>query len=159
MELRPQRSRPSRNEIMEVKGRSSIIFLTAAAKVRLAIFNSDEVHQALREAWVEAAFWRVGRYVIMPDHIHLFAAPGSSPASPLRPWVKYWKRLVTRSGTVRRKEEVWLPDFWDTQIRTGRHYAEKWAYVRENPVRAGLVSRAEDWPYQGELHVLEWRGP
>jgi hypothetical protein len=26
-----------------------------------------------------------------------------------------------------------------------------------NPVRAGLVSRPEEWPYQGELNVLEWR--
>jgi hypothetical protein len=36
------------------------------------------------------------------------------------------------------------------------HSDDKWSYVRENPVRAGLVARAEDWPYQGELNVLDW---
>jgi len=29
-------------------------------------------------------------------------------------------------------------------------------YVRNNPVRAGLVEKAEDWKYQGELHKLRW---
>ena len=28
--------------------------------------------------------------------------------------------------------------------------------VAENPVRAGLVLKSSDWPYQGELKVLEW---
>jgi len=47
-------------------------------------------------------------------------------------------------------------DFWDTQLRKGENYDEKWQYVLENPVRAGLVKHSEDWPYQGELNVLEW---
>jgi hypothetical protein len=29
--------------------------------------------------------------------------------------------------------------------------------VRENPVRAGLVERWEDWPYGGEVHPLGMR--
>ena len=95
----------------------------------------------------------------MPDHIHLFCAPGRYPPTALRPWVKYWKRLVTQSGAVPGDGALWLPDCWDTQIRNGRHYTEKWNYVRENPVRAGLVHRAGDWPWQGEGNVLEWRGP
>jgi len=32
--------------------------------------------------------------------------------------------------------------------------SKKWLYVRENPVRAGLVRSAEDWPYAGELNDL-----
>ena len=32
----------------------------------------------------------------------------------------------------------------------------KWEYVVRNPVRAGLVNRREDWPFQGELNVLRW---
>ena len=30
------------------------------------------------------------------------------------------------------------------------------AYVRQNPVRHGLVNDPEDWPFQGELHLLDW---
>jgi putative transposase len=158
MDSRPQRSRPSHNELLEVKGRSNIVFMTVTAKERISVFDSDAVHQSLRSAWAEADFWMVGRYVIMPDHIHLFCAPGRFPPSSLRQWVKYWKRLVSQSGALP-QQEVWLQDCWDRQIRTGRHYTEKWAYVRENPVRAGLVSSADDWPYQGELNILDWTGP
>jgi len=34
------------------------------------------VHDLLCSVWREATAWLVGRYVIMPDHVHLFAAPG-----------------------------------------------------------------------------------
>ncbi len=47
-------------------------------------------------------------------------------------------------------------DFWDTQLRKEESCAEKWLYVVENPVRAGLVTRSSDWPYQGEMHSLNW---
>jgi hypothetical protein len=46
--------------------------------------------------------------------------------------------------------------FWDTQLRRGENYDEKWEYIRANPVRAGLVPRVEDWPHQGELNELRW---
>lgn len=50
----------------------------------------------------------------------------------------------------------WQTDCWDTQMRSGEHYREKWEYVRHNPVRAGFVQRPEDWPWQGEPSVLRW---
>jgi len=33
--------------------------------------------------------------------------------------------------------------------------SEKWNYVRDNPVRAGLVENAEAWPYQGEVILID----
>ena len=35
-------------------------------------------------------------------------------------------------------------------------YTQKWHYVRENPVRKGLVKDADEWPFQGMLNVLPW---
>ena len=55
-----------------------------------------------------------------------------------------------------RNPPLWQRDCWDRQLRTGESYAQKWEYVRNNPVRKGLVANADDWPYQGELNVLEW---
>jgi hypothetical protein len=43
----------------------------------------------------------------------------------------------------------WQKGFFDHLIRSDESHAEKWKYVRENPVRAGLVAKAEDWPYGG----------
>ena len=41
-------------------------------------------------------------------------------------------------------------------LRDGETYAQKWQYVRENPVRAGLVGRPEDWPYFGRVHEIRF---
>jgi hypothetical protein len=37
-----------------------------------------------------------------------------------------------------------------------KSYAQKLDYVMNNPVRHGYVRRAKDWPYQGELKILDW---
>ena len=71
------------------------------------------------------------------------------------PWVRYWKSAVVKS-TGTGADYLWGKNFWDTQLRRGDSYAIKWEYVRGNPVRHGLVSRAEDWPYQGEVNLLGW---
>lgn len=52
---------------------------------------------------------------------------------------------------------LWQRQCWDTQLRTGESYDAKWDYVRNNPVRKGLVASPDDWPFQGELNVLSWR--
>ena len=52
---------------------------------------------------------------------------------------------------------MWQPDCWDTQMRSYDHYVEKVAYVRQNPVRKGLVPTEDAWPCQGEMSVIEWR--
>ena len=44
------------------------------------------------------------------------------------------------------------------RLRDGQNYAQKWQSVRENPVRAGLVTRPEDWPYSGRVHEIRWSG-
>ncbi len=41
-------------------------------------------------------------------------------------------------------------------MRSAEQFTEKWHYVRENPVRKGLVARAEDWPYWGEVFPFVW---
>jgi REP-associated tyrosine transposase len=56
-----------------------------------------------------------------------------------------------------RSPGLWQPGFFDHILRSGESYAEKWNYVRENPVRAGVVKNADDWPYQGKNVLLESR--
>jgi len=50
----------------------------------------------------------------------------------------------------------WQKDFFDHVLRSEESYEEKWHYVRENPVRAGLVKRWQDWPFGGEIFDLEY---
>jgi len=113
------------------------------------------MHAALLDTWRDAAHWLIGRYVLLPDHIHLFCSPGTIPPMPLGNWVKFWKgRVAKHLGCG--SEALWQKNFWDTQLRRGESYRAKWEYVRKNPVRHQLVSRVEDWPYQGELNQLRW---
>ena len=49
----------------------------------------------------------------------------------------------------------WQPGFDDHLLRSDESYAAKWDYVFQNPVRAGLVNRVEDWPYAGEIVCID----
>jgi len=89
----------------------------------------------------------------MPDHAHFFCAPGE-PELPLENCMKYWKSQFSKLN--RNPEYRWRGDHWDRRLRDDESYDEKWLYTLDNPVRRGLVERAEDWPYQGELFELRW---
>ncbi len=66
------------------------------------------------------------------------------------------ENIVSRRWPRPEQQPIWQLDFWDTQLRKSTHYDEKWEYVSQNPVRAGLVRAPDDWPYQGELNELRW---
>jgi putative transposase len=53
------------------------------------------------------------------------------------------------------RSPIWQRGFFDHVLRNDENYGQKWNYIRENPVRAGLVNNAEDWPYSGELVVID----
>jgi len=148
----PARNRPVHQPVYETGNRSVIVFLTVCTADRRPILATPEMHELLRESWLKAHTWRVGRYVVMPDHIHLFCVPGTNPPESLRSWVAYWKRQV--AFAVGRS--FWQKNYWDTQLRRHESYAVKWEYVRNNPVRAKLSVTPEAWPYQAELNVLGW---
>jgi len=130
------------------------LFVTVCAYQRRRIMASEEVRAALLQAWNEADHWHVGRYVIMPDHIHLFCSPARHDAASVSKWTAYWKRRVSQLCTE--LQPLWQRDCWDTQLRPNDSYHEKWNYVGNNPVRAGLVRCADDWPFQGVVHHLVW---
>lgn len=71
-------------------------------------------------------------------------------------WVRYWKSLVSRRWPWPHEHPIWQRDCWDTQLRGAESYEAKLNYVRNNPVRHGLVATPEAWPFAGELHALAW---
>jgi len=150
------RRRPVHQELREVFNKPIVVFLTLCTKGKKLILAHDDVHTLLRESWCEADSWIVGRYVLMPDHLHLFCSPAIPQSPPLQHWVSYWKSHAARHWPKPQDAPVWQRDFWDTQLRREESYDDKWRYVVENPVRASLVARAEDWPYQGEMNALIW---
>lgn len=149
----PKRKHPTHGLVLPDNDQTLIVFITACTKDRRPWLACDEVHQLLIDTWQRAEAWLIGRYVVMPDHIHLFASPGPIDL-PLENWIRYWKSLFTKAHQV--ADHRWQIDHWDTRLRTWQSYEDKWNYVRANPERHGLVAHASDWPYQGELNELRW---
>ena len=134
-------------------GRPNFVLLTVTTENRIPWLANPDAHHLLRETWVAATAWLVGDYLLMPDHIHLFCAPRDLNVT-LQRWVSYWKREFSCLHLPEAGE--WLRNFWDTRLRRSENYTQKWNYVRENPVRAGLVKQPDDWPFQGRMNILPW---
>ncbi len=90
----------------------------------------------------------------MPDHLHLFVTFTPEGVS-LSDWVKSLKNTLSKSWrSAGIPAPHWQKGFFDHLMRSADSYAEKWAYVAANPVRAGLASTPDAWPYQGSIHDL-----
>jgi putative transposase len=131
----------------------TIVYVTVCSKNRSPWLATQECHALLVSVWKDATAWVVGRYVMMPDHVHLFATIGQ-PELPLDNWVRYFKSQFTKR--LRNPDCQWQTDHWDTRIRTAEMYEEKSWYVYQNPVRKSLVTSPELWPYQGVLNEIRW---
>jgi putative transposase len=140
-----------------------IYFVTSCAKNRRPLLARDEIAHILIDEWRAAHNrhgWAIGRYVIMPDHVHFFCRP-ELHAKRLSDFVGFWKSYTSRRidalGLPRSTPAattLWQREFFDHVLRSSESYSEKWNYVRENPVRAGLVSTANEWKYAGEIETL-----
>ena len=147
--------RPPRLERVFQSYDPPIYFVTFNTHRRRKLLNTAAVHAAFvrfaREA--ESRNIAIGRYVLMPDHAHLFVSGG--PDFLLTQWVRMLKRVLSKS--IPTAMPHWQPGFFDHVIRQSESYAEKWEYVRQNPARAGLAETPETWPFQGEIVRIEAR--
>jgi putative transposase len=142
-----------------------IYFVTTCTEGRRPVLARNNVTSILIDEWRLARNrhgWAIGRYVIMPDHVHFFCRP-ELDAKTLPDFVGAWKRWTSRrthelwkprSATAATVPSLWQREFFDHLLRSGESYGEKWNYVFDNPVRAGLVTAAHDWPFAGEIETL-----
>jgi putative transposase len=133
-----------------------VYFITTCLALRRPLLADKRVADAFSQEWTAADHrhgWQIGRYVIMPDHVHFFAAPAEN-AKALEVFMARWKEWTAKAvcRALRVPAPLWQHRFFDHVLRSKGSYAEKWEYVRHNPVRAGLVMRPEDWPYAGHIH-------
>ena len=121
----------------------------------------NAAQEILETVWAKSATidgWFVGHFLLMPDHVHLFAMP-TLEAKSLASWMKTWKSISSRqiAAACKASTPVWQGDYFDHFVRSAAAYREKWDYVQNNPVRKAFCVRPEDWPYQGTLHDLQFR--
>src|SRR5690606_33262793 len=87
----PQRKYPAHLPPAADHNRAIIVFLTVCTQGRRSLLANHAVHEHLKTIWQRAPQWLVGRYLLMPDHLHLFCSPGLRSAPPLMQWVAFWK--------------------------------------------------------------------
>ena len=118
----------------------------------------------------DAQRYRLLAWVVMPNHVHVLfqAMNGWTMAKIVASWKKFtarkicdFRRAANAAGnahlpigeslnTANREigvPGVWHREYWDRFIRDERHFQQVVEYIHQNPVKAGLVARAEDWPW------------
>jgi len=131
-----------------------VYFVTFCTRDRRRISDLEQAQSALEkyaQRGTDEFGAALGRYVIMPDHIHLFVCGDADFV--LSKWVAGLKRAISKALGIR--GEFWQPTFFDHILRSDESYSEKWEYICQNPVRAGLVKQSEDWKYQGEIALID----
>lgn len=89
----------------------------------------------------ERKIWHCELAMLMPDHIHLIV--NFPDETPMRGVIRHWKSWLAKTQGIR-----WQKNFFDHRLRNEDEAGRKAEYVWLNPVRAGLVASAEDWPFK-----------
>ena len=84
--------------------------------------------------------WWPHLVLVMPDHLHGLFSFAADPG--MKKALSDWKHYISRQGKF-----GWQRDFFEHRLRNDESFVEKAAYIRQNPVRAGLVDQADAWPY------------
>jgi putative transposase len=128
--------------------------LTAENTGRTAFVHKDKALDTKRAGpfWLQDA--RVAQMVdnalrygeIMPNHVHMICEPEAALPDVMC-WLKgrtarSANRILRRTGTP-----FWQDESYDHWIRSSQELEETVAYVENNPVNAGLVEFADQWPW------------
>ncbi len=131
------------------------------------ILHIDHLRRAVQTTRRERPF-RSDAWVVLPDHLHAIWTLPDGDADFSTRWGAIKARFsmsMRRAGftpplpvgwqnggvnpALRRKGEVglWQPRFWEHHIRNEADYSSHMSYCWYNPVKHGLVTLPEDWPF------------
>jgi len=157
MENRKNRKHLKRLDCVHDNILSPIFFVTICSEHRKPVLTNPDIAPILVGAFKDSGTihgWSVGRYVVMPDHIHFFCAQKNDKKN-LPAFIRDFKRWTT--SELKRQgidEKIWQKEFFDHLLRNDESYEEKWIYTKMNPARKGFCDNPDDWPYQGECDQL-----
>jgi putative transposase len=130
-------------------------FLTCCTAARAPLFTTATAVELVLTQTVKAAEihgFEIIAYCFMPDHLHALVA-GLQQAADLRQFVKDAKQY---SGFHYKREfgrALWRPSYFERVLRAEE---DRWGvarYIVENPLRAGLATRADEYPFLGSCVV------
>ena len=104
------------------------------------------VQKALLERY--AHLFTLWAYVVMANHVHVFLKPKGD--ATIERITKFLKGSTAREGNLvlgRTGQKFWQDESFDHWCRDGDEFFRIVKYIENNPVKAGLVKRPEDWPW------------
>lgn len=126
------------------------------------ILREPEVAACVQDTWFrfDGERYRLLEWVVMPNHCHVLIQVFKKVPlwRIIASWKNYTARFINRHRDARepfspklpgqgKHQPVWHRDYWDRFIRDDSHYERVKSYIALNPVKAGLVKQAEDWPW------------
>jgi len=125
-------------------------FVTAAAWQRRALFRADPFARLFLDTltWYrDQGRFELHEFVLMPDHFHLLITP--APDVSLEKAVQLIKggfsfRVKHELGS---NAEIWQEGFTEHRVKGSKDFEDHAEYIRQNPVRAGLVENAAEYVY------------
>jgi putative transposase len=128
----------------------------ARGNAKQAIFLDDRDHEVFLDLMAEVLSrfsWKCLAYCLMPNHYHLVVrTQGADLSRGMRQLNGvYAQRFNARHDRV---GHVFQGRFGATLIQADEHLLQAIRYVVLNPLRAGLVSRPEEWPWSSQRELL-----
>lgn len=92
-------------------------------------------------------WYRLLEWCIMPNHVHVLieTIAGYSISQIIRQWKSHTARESNR--ILARTGAFWMADYFDRFVRDEDHLKTVANYIRNNPVKAGLIATAEQWRF------------
>jgi REP element-mobilizing transposase RayT len=87
---------------------------------------------------------KIHAYVVMPNHVHVLLEPGLE-LSGITKLIKGRTARAANKILRRTGKFFWQDESFDHWVRTSAEFERVRAYIKMNPVKAGLVLRSEDW--------------
>jgi putative transposase len=144
-------SKPSRpSDPGDAQAERRTFFVTSRTSGGRSIFQTGRMAglliDVLRES-VHAGRFVVYDFVVMPNHVHiLLSVGGDASVEKAVQWIK--GGFSFRAGKeLGFKGEIWQRGFSDERVWTAESFAAHRAYIEQNPVRAGLATAPEAYPY------------
>lgn len=121
--------------------------------------------------------YQLHAWCVMPNHVHVLFQPmnGWTMSKIVSSWKSYTGRRISAyakrngmpdglSAKLGRGEpssvpnRAWHREYWDRYIRDHAHYMNVVKYIHENPVKSGLVAKAEEWRWSSANTATLGRG-
>ncbi len=136
---------PRLSEIRLPHDKEIVYFVTLCVVGRRPVLANSYTLEAIKNTIAQLRRWEVMAAVIMPDHAHMIVSPVEDRELSIGDFAAAFKRLLRK--TLGSQDWKWQRGCFDRLLRSDEDLGNKWIYLQENPVLAGLVQRADDWPY------------